>query len=185
MSISLERVREIAREAHDGQTRKDDSPYYLHPWAVMEILRKQGHSESTQAIGGVHDVLEDTDWTEDDLMREGFTEADMVVLDYLTKKDDPAFYSRLYISLTPEELMEYGRLRHSGYASKRHALSLIRAAHAPDPRARAVKLADGLHNLDGTLSLIDMNIPTTDQVRQLGKYGVSVAYLSSFPLQIT
>jgi (p)ppGpp synthase/HD superfamily hydrolase len=64
----LERAIEIAVEAHKGQVDKGGSPYILHPLRVM--MSVNGESEKIVAV--LHDVVEDSVWTFDALLAEGF-----------------------------------------------------------------------------------------------------------------
>jgi (p)ppGpp synthase/HD superfamily hydrolase len=65
-----EQALNIAVKAHKEQTRKHDgSPYISHPIIVGRILEKAGFSEIVVAAGLVHDVLEDTSVTEDELQQ--------------------------------------------------------------------------------------------------------------------
>jgi len=185
MASNLERAIKIATEAHDGQVRMGGEPYIVHPLGVAELLRKQGHSETTQTLGVLHDTVEDTPLTFSDLRNEGFDDEVLLPLDYLTKRDDPEFYERLLAGLNQQQYRDYVMLLASGYMSPRHALSLIRVAYSPFPRTRPVKTADGSKNLDDTVKLIDMNAPDPRHVRQLVKYGHSVTYLTSFPIVLT
>jgi len=64
----VEKAKEIAEKAHEGQVRKSDgSPYIAHPLAVAEILKGHGFSDVVVAAGLTHDVLEDTDMREAEL----------------------------------------------------------------------------------------------------------------------
>ena len=73
----------IAAQAHNGQTRRNNLPYLLHPFRVM--LRMGSEEEMIIAI--LHDVIEDTDVTIDDLRAQGFNEDILEAIDLLTKKD--------------------------------------------------------------------------------------------------
>ncbi len=58
----------IAAEYHDGQKRKGkDMPYIVHPFEVAMILQKNGMNDNVVAAGLLHDILEDTPMTEDEL----------------------------------------------------------------------------------------------------------------------
>jgi (p)ppGpp synthase/HD superfamily hydrolase len=65
---TLERAIELAARAHAGQVDKAGQPYILHPLRLMLAVR--GTHERMAAV--LHDIVEDTDVTFDDLVREGF-----------------------------------------------------------------------------------------------------------------
>ena len=75
---------EIAAKAHRGQTRKNGSPYVLHPLRVM--MRQD--SEEAMIVGVLHDVVEDTDVTLADLEDAGFAPAVTEALGLLTHRDE-------------------------------------------------------------------------------------------------
>lgn len=79
----LERALEIAVKAHRGQKDRYGVPYILHPLRVMARL----DSIAEKIVGILHDVVEDTDWTFEDLRREGFPESLLQALDGVTKRD--------------------------------------------------------------------------------------------------
>jgi (p)ppGpp synthase/HD superfamily hydrolase len=79
---TLERAIAIAAEAHAGQFDKAGQPYILHPIRVM--LRVSGASERIAAI--LHDVVEDTPVTLDQLAKEGFSREVVDAVDALTKR---------------------------------------------------------------------------------------------------
>ena len=63
----IERMREIAWKAHEGQTRNDGSPYIQHPERVAAAVEPR-----LKPIALGHDLCEDTSVTLDDLRKEGF-----------------------------------------------------------------------------------------------------------------
>ena len=65
------RALELARAAHEGQTRKDGSPYVEHPIMVAQTLGASGFDEEVIAAGLLHDVVEDTD-VDPDAIHEDF-----------------------------------------------------------------------------------------------------------------
>jgi guanosine-3',5'-bis(diphosphate) 3'-pyrophosphohydrolase len=79
---TLERALEIAAKAHAGQVDKGGAPYILHPIRVMLSLS----SIPAQITAILHDVVEDTDITIDDLRREGFAESILEAIEALTKR---------------------------------------------------------------------------------------------------
>lgn len=72
MEISLiEKAAQIAVKAHNEQTRKSDgTPYVIHPFMVARKLMKYNFPETVIAAGLVHDVVEDSDFTSEDIRRE-------------------------------------------------------------------------------------------------------------------
>jgi (p)ppGpp synthase/HD superfamily hydrolase len=78
----LERAIAIAVEAHQGQRDRYGVPYILHPIRVMCRLG----SPTEKTVGILHDVVEDTDWTFEDLQEEGFPRVVLEALDSVTKR---------------------------------------------------------------------------------------------------
>jgi len=68
MTNIIEKAARLAVEGHGNQMRKgDDSPYLVHPIMVALKLQKHGFSDVVVAAGLAHDLLEDTDMTEQEL----------------------------------------------------------------------------------------------------------------------
>lgn len=72
----------IATRAHAGQVDKAGEPYILHPLRVM--LSRDNDLERISAV--LHDVVEDSETTFEDLRKEGFSEETIAVLDCLTRR---------------------------------------------------------------------------------------------------
>ena len=83
----LARAIEIASTAHREQTRLDGSPYILHPLRLMFQL--EGELQQMAAV--LHDVVEDTEWTFENLRKEGFDEALIEALDCLTRREGESY----------------------------------------------------------------------------------------------
>lgn len=86
---TLEKAIAIAVRAHRGQTDKVGKPYILHPLRVM--LRCD--TEIEQIVAVLHDVLEDTSVTMDDLRAEGFEDGVLVPLDAVTMRKGESYES--------------------------------------------------------------------------------------------
>lgn len=78
----LSKAIELAVRAHDGFNDKCGQPYILHPLRVMLSL----NDELSRICAVLHDVVEDTEFTFDDLREEGFSEEVIEIVDCLTKK---------------------------------------------------------------------------------------------------
>src|SRR5271165_5571323 len=83
---TIEKALQIAAQAHEGQKDKEGLPYILHPLRVMS--RAEG--VEAQIVAVLHDVVEDTKVTLDDLRRAGFSEAVLQAVQCVThRKDEP------------------------------------------------------------------------------------------------
>lgn len=80
---TLERAISIAAQAHQGQKDKAGASYILHPLRMMFRM----NSKIERIVGVLHDVVEDTDWTLEDLRKEGFSEEVLNALDCLTHRE--------------------------------------------------------------------------------------------------
>ncbi len=85
---TLERAIEIAVEAHKGQTDRVGVPYVAHLFSVMD----RGKTLEEKTVGILHDLVEDTSWTLDDLRAEGFAENIVEAVRCITKITDDEDY---------------------------------------------------------------------------------------------
>lgn len=115
-----------AKEMHSGQKRASGEPYFMHPCAVAEILVDLGLDTPTVAAAFLHDVVEDTPATEEDISRR-FGKEIMTLVDGVTKLD------KIHFRTHEEEDAENFRK--------------IFVAMANDVRVIIIKLADRLHNM--------------------------------------
>lgn len=81
--VVYEKAKKIAENAHAGQKRKDGLEYITHPIAVASLLKDM----KLKAIAMLHDVLEDTNYTDSDLREEGMPENVIEVVKMLTRKE--------------------------------------------------------------------------------------------------
>lgn len=80
----LEKAIQIALNAHYGQTDKAGKSYIFH---LLRVMNK-GNTEVEKICGILHDLIEDTEWTFDELKKEGFSDEILQVLDCLTKREN-------------------------------------------------------------------------------------------------
>ncbi|MDR2725462.1 MAG: HD domain-containing protein [Candidatus Adiutrix sp.] len=97
----LNKAIEMAAKAHSGQVDKGGNPYILHPLRVM-LNFCENENEATKICAILHDVVEDTDITFDDLRAEGFSEEVIAALDCLTKRNDENYDNFISRVLTNE-----------------------------------------------------------------------------------
>lgn len=129
----IEKAYNVAKEAHKNQTRKSGEPYIIHPLNVAIILAELELDKETIIAGLLHDVVEDTVMTDDDLKRE-FGEDVALLVDGVTKLEKIPLSSTL--SQSDEKLeMQAENLRK------------MFLAMAKDIRVILIKLADRLHNM--------------------------------------
>ncbi len=83
---TIEKALQIAAQAHAGQKDKEGLPYILHPLRVMSHVE----GEEAQMVAVLHDVVEDTPVTLEELRRAGFSEAVLQAVQCVThRKDQP------------------------------------------------------------------------------------------------
>jgi len=126
-------------DAHHGQQRLSGEPYYLHALAVAEILNDLNLDYETLAAAMLHDVVEDTEVTLDDI-RTRFGEIIARLVDGVTKMERIGEFQDVAL----------GAQDHSQAESLRKLL----LAMAEDVRVVLIKLADRLHNMR-TLKYLD------------------------------
>ena len=82
MNSVLEKALEIALQAHRGQQDRYGEPYILHPLRVMARV----HTEEQKIVALLHDVIEDSAWTIEQLEQEGFVVEIFEAVQALTKQ---------------------------------------------------------------------------------------------------
>ena len=83
----------IARDAHEGQTRSSGEPYITHPVAVASIIADMRLDHEAVMAALLHDVIEDTPYTEDQLKAE-FGESVAEIVEGVSKLDKLKFRTR-------------------------------------------------------------------------------------------
>ena len=98
----IDTAKQIATEAHYGQTRWGGEPYITHPEAVVQILTKQNMPEEVLIVGWLHDVVEDTPVTLTDLIDDGFNQDIVDAVNALTHRINETYADYISrISLNP------------------------------------------------------------------------------------
>jgi len=122
----IEKADQLAERAHTGQTRKDaPTPYIEHPRAVAAILKDAGFDETVVAAALVHDVVEDTPVTLKDVRQELGDEV-----------------ARLVAPVTHDSTLSW----------RDKKLAYIEAVRTAPPEAKAIALADKIHNAESLLN---------------------------------
>ena len=80
----IERAYRLAFDAHEGQLRKSGEPYIIHPLSVAIILAELEMDKETIAAGLLHDVVEDTIYTYEEI-KEQFGDEVALLVDGVTK----------------------------------------------------------------------------------------------------
>ncbi|MCT9137511.1 RelA/SpoT family protein [Streptomyces violarus] len=114
----------LAESSHRGQMRKSGEPYITHPLAVTLILAELGAETTTLTASLLHDTVEDTDVTLDQV-RDQFGEEVRYLVDGVTKL----------------EKVDYGA------AAESETFRKMLVATGNDVRVMSIKLADRLHNM--------------------------------------
>ncbi len=120
------RAYDVADRAHGGQKRRSGEPYIVHPVGVAELLAELGMDTPTIVAALLHDVVEDTEMSVDNVAAEFGAQAAALV-DGVTKLD------RIQTSSKEEQQAE--------------SLRKMLIAMASDARVLLIKLADRLHNM--------------------------------------
>ena len=122
----VKRAFELCVTAHEGQKRQTDEDYYIHPFNVAKIIVSLGMDTQSIAAALLHDVVEDTDTSLEDI----------------TKKFGPE------VALLVDGVTKIGRLNFSTKEQQQaESLRKMLIAMGQDIRVIIIKLADRLHNM--------------------------------------
>ena len=97
---TLDKAIQIAVKAHKKQTDKFGAPYILHPMRVMAM----GKTDDERIVGILHDVVEDSKISFDDLRKDGFTDRILAALNCVTKTSEDEDYDEFVSRTMTNEL---------------------------------------------------------------------------------
>lgn len=106
-----QRAYEVAKKAHFGQVDKAGVDYIKHPEIVASFVK----TDEEKAVAFLHDVIEDTALTLQDLRNDGFSEKVINAVDILTKKKGQTYQSYMELVKTNElaRIVKLADLRHN------------------------------------------------------------------------
>ena len=137
----IRRAFEFASKAHDGQTRLTGDPYITHPLATAETLAELEMDTASIAAALLHDVVEDQDYSLDEV-KSAFGPEVAGLVDGVTKLKLADFD----VESEPEE-EELSKKRRVEFRRSAENVRKIFLAMARDLRVMVIKLADRLHNM--------------------------------------
>ena len=147
----IKKAYETAEKMHKGQLRKSGEPYIIHPVETAKILAGLGMDEQTIIAGLLHDVVEDTEYTEEQLKAE-FGEEVALLVDGVTKLGNLVFE-------TKED-------------AQAENLRKMFLAMSKDIRVLIIKLADRLHNMR------TINYMSPEKIREKSKETLEIYAVS-------
>ncbi|MBI5420919.1 MAG: bifunctional (p)ppGpp synthetase/guanosine-3',5'-bis(diphosphate) 3'-pyrophosphohydrolase [Parcubacteria group bacterium] len=121
----VRRAHAFAKSAHEGQLRKSGDPYFVHCVGVAESVALWNLDEESIAAALLHDVVEDTKYTREDVEQE-FGKGVAFLVEGLTKLE---------------------KVQYRGIESEAESLRKMLLAMVEDPRVIIIKLADRYHNM--------------------------------------
>ena len=172
----IEKAYQVALSSHGNQLRKSGEPYIIHPLAVALILAELGFDLDTIAAGVLHDVIEDTEFTFEDIKTE-FNETVAILVDGVTKLEEIEFQKARNLReerLLKQQMAEHAerreresKIRYAEEKEKERELEEIKLkeklaknmelqaenyrkmflAMSKDIRVIVIKIADRLHNM--------------------------------------
>ena len=122
----IEKAKEFARKAHEGEMRNNGEPYFNHLQATAKTLQELGMSATTIAAGFLHDTIEDVGIAPETIEQEFGKDVRFIV----------------------EGVTKLGHLKYHGTDRHNESLRKLFVAMSQDIRVLIVKLCDRLHNME-------------------------------------
>lgn len=121
----VKKAYDFAKKSHEGYKRKNGDPYFNHLFATAKNIAELGMGSTTIAAGFLHDSIEDTNVTAEEIEKEFGTEI-LFLVDGVTK---------------------LGKIRYHGTERYNESLRKLFVAMSKDIRVLIIKLCDRLHNM--------------------------------------
>lgn len=141
MSSLIDKALKIAYKAHKGQKCKGGADYITHPLAVRELAIKnyekimylnesfkndvlyfgKDYKEEVEIVSILHDAVEDSDLTLDDLRKEGFSEIIIQAVDSVTEREGETYFEKVLRAKANSigRLVKYADITHNSSTLKR------------------------------------------------------------------
>ncbi|MFD0559497.1 HD domain-containing protein [Stackebrandtia endophytica] len=140
--ITLAEVDRLAAHYHRGQRDKSGRPYIHHPRAVAEFVAETGGSTHQRMAALLHDVVEDTEATIDDLAGHGVPEPVLTLVEALTKRDGETYedYLARVVAVPGAALVKRADIRHNSLPDRMSRLGAPTRARLLSKYRRAGRL---------------------------------------------
>lgn len=148
----VRRASAVAMQAHERQVDKAGNPYIAHPARVAALVAEQAGTDARHAaVAWLHDVVEDTEVTLDDLRRQGFPEEVVAAVDAVTKRSGEPMEA-YYLRVRSNPLA--GPVKRADLADNRSPARLAQLDPATQDRlltkyTRGLDLLGGVEPIDG------------------------------------
>ncbi|CAL9589080.1 hypothetical protein SUDANB121_05218 [Nocardiopsis dassonvillei] len=162
MALTLDQASELAARAHAGQVDRAGRPYTEHVFAVRDLL--VGRGEHAQIAGVLHDVLEDTGITADDLRARGCPEEAVRAVLAVSRRPGEA-YDDLIARAAADPLGRLVKLADNAHNSDEARLAALPAAQAERLRAKYARARAVLEGAESRGSLVVVFTPDPDACR--------------------
>ncbi len=139
----IKKAYNFANKAHKGQKRVNGEPYIIHPLSIAKYLAKNKMDVDTITAALMHDVIEDTSVTTEE-MKKNFGDNITNIVQGLTKLDKIKIKKSWFFPINP---IEQTALKHKEYERHLESLRKMLMAMTKNIRIILIKLADRLHNM--------------------------------------
>ncbi len=149
MTMTLEMASDLAEHAHRGQHDKAGRPYVEHVFAVRDLLAE--HGEHAQMAGVLHDVLEDTPLTADELRRHGCPDEVVAVVESVTRRRGEPYEETIHRAAAHPlgRLVKLADNAHNSDEDRLAALPAEQAERLRDKYARAREVLEDAAPIPG------------------------------------